>query len=73
MVIKYTNETMEGLTVEIVVRVRKYQVFQSDLKKSEDYESKCGLLHQPLRTTTDGALLKQMVGMHVSAVYYISL
>ena len=32
MVIRYKNETMEGLTVEIVVSDRKYQVFQSDLQ-----------------------------------------
>ena len=33
-----------------------------DLKKSEDYASNCGLLYQPLRTATDGSLVKQMVG-----------
>jgi hypothetical protein len=57
MVIKYKNGTMEGLTVEIAVRDRKYQVFQSDLQKSEDHASLCGLLHQPQRTATDGTLV----------------
>ena len=33
-----------------------------DLQKSDHYASKCGLFHQPLKTATYGALVKQMVG-----------
>jgi hypothetical protein len=65
MVTGYKNGTMAGLTVEIVVRERKCLVFQLDLQqlqKSEEYASKCGLIHQSLRTAAYGALVKQMVG-----------
>jgi len=34
MVIKYKNGKMEGLTVEIAIRDRKYQGFQSDMQST---------------------------------------
>ena len=72
MAIKYKNGTTEGLTVEITVRDRKYQVFQSDLQSTWENQKTMQVsvaYYISLRTATDGTLVKQMVGEKMTCLH----